>query len=109
MAKISHETASTLGRRGGHAKAKAKLTLTKVEETLGPLNDLDDCARWLRQLALWAASGLVPGAVAHATVRAVEIRLRVFESKLDAEVAATLRQRLDELEAQVRRTKMAAS
>ena len=94
---------------GGRARARRKLTLERVEQELGKLDDLDDCARWLQRLGYWAASGLVPGAVAHATVRAVEIRLKVIEAALTERVTTELRQRLDELEAQVRRTKMVAS
>lgn len=104
----SSERARLAGKLSGEARRgkPKKLTLLKVEQELGALDTLDDCARWLRQLALWAAGGLLPGTVINGCVRSVEIRLRVFESKQTEEITASLRQRLDELEGQVKRTKL---
>ena len=87
---------------GGRAKARRRLTLERVEAELGELAGLEDAQRWLRRLALWAAGGLLPGAVAGACNRSVEVWLRAYESRLTQEVVDDLRARLETLEAQVK-------
>jgi hypothetical protein len=91
---------------GGHAKARRRLTPERVEAELGALDTLEDAMRWLRQIALWAAGGLLHGAVASACNRSVEVWVRAHESRLTREVVDTLRGRLEELEAQLSRQRL---
>src|SRR5260370_120833 len=62
--------------------------------------------RWLRQIARWAAGGLLPGAVASACNRSAEVWARAHESRLTREVVDQLRGRLEELEGQVKRQRL---
>lgn len=88
------------------AKARAerearRLTLPKVEAQLGELATLEDAMRWLRQIGLWCAAGMLAGSVASACNRSVEVWVRAHESRLTREVVDQLRKRLGELEQQV--------
>ena len=74
------------------------MTLPRVETELGALGSLEDSQRWLRQLCLWGAGGLLPGAVLGGCVRAVDQWIRAHESKLTREVVCNLRARVLELE-----------
>jgi len=94
--RFAGERARELGRRGG--KARAKLHLERVEAELGALETLEDAQRWLRQIALWAAGGLLHGSVASACNRAVEVWLRAHESRLTRDVVHRLQERLEALE-----------
>ena len=91
--------ARALGHRSG--QVRRRLVLEEVERELGALDTLEDAMRWLRQIALWAAGGLLHGAVASACNRSVEVWLRVAEGKLTREVVDQLRGRLADLEAQL--------
>lgn len=105
---LDPKRARELGRRGGKAsgKARAKLTLERVERELGPLDSLEDAQRWLRRLGLWGAAGLLPGAVLGACVRAVDVWVRAHESKLVRDDVEALRKRLAELEGEVKRARV---
>ena len=81
------EKARQAGRKGGRAKARMKLNLARVEEELGQLDTLDDAERWLRTIGIWAAAGMLAGAVASACVRSIEVWLRSFEKRsIEAEI-----------------------
>ena len=97
---LNPERARELGRRSG--QARRKLTLDDVTTELGALDSLEDATRWLRQVALWGASGLIHGTVLHGLVRAVEVWVRTHESKLTEQVVNNLRKRLEELEGQLK-------
>lgn len=97
------ERAREAARKGGHAKAARRLTLGRVEAELGALDTLEDAMRWLRTIGLWAAAGMLAGAVASACNRSVEVWVRAHESKLTREVVDQLRARLEELEAELKR------
>ena len=99
---FTKETARREGAKGGRAKARTKLTLTQVENELGVLTTLEDAQRRLDRIGVWALSGLLAGSVAGASVRSVEVWVRTHESRLTQEVVTDLRQRLDELEAQIK-------
>jgi hypothetical protein len=101
---LSSEQAREYGARGGRASAKArqKLTLERVEAELCPLATLDDAMRRLDRIGLWAAAGMLHGALASAVVRSVEVWVRAHESKLTREVTEELRARLEELERQAK-------
>ena len=92
------------GRRSG--QRRRKLFLEDVERELGALDTLEDAMRWLRRIALWAAGGLLHGAVASACNRSVEVWVRAHESRLTREVVEQLRGRLEELEAQTARARL---
>jgi hypothetical protein len=52
----------------------------------------------LEVVAVWAASGAIPGVTAHALTRGCEVALKALEAKLSREIVTELRQRLEELE-----------
>jgi hypothetical protein len=91
------------GRRSG--RRRRRLLLEDVEQVLGGLDTLEDAMRWLRQIALWAAGGMLHGAVASACNRSVEVWVRAHESRLTREVVEQLRGRLDDLEGQAARAR----
>ena len=97
---------------GGRARARKRketLTLERVEATLGALDSLEDAQRWLRHIGLWAAAGLLAGSVTSACVRAVEVWIRSHEARLSERIVGDLRERLDELEAQLKRQSTGAA
>lgn len=96
------ERAREAGRKGGQAKARARLTLSRVEAELPPLTDLDSAMKRLDRIGTWALAGLLQGAVAGAAARSCEIWVRAHESKLTAEVVQQLRARLEALEGQIK-------
>jgi hypothetical protein len=87
---------------GGKAKARARLTLDKVEAAFGPLDTLEDAQRRLERLCVWAAAGLLTGSVAGAAVRSVEVWLKAHESRLTREVVETLRTEVARLKGQLK-------
>ena len=89
-------SAREAGKRSG--KARQRLTLTQVEAELGSLVTLEDAQQRLDRIGVWALSGLLPGSVAGASVRSVEVWVKTHESKLTQEVVQELRQRLEQLE-----------
>ena len=99
---FTKETARREGAKGGKAKARTKLTLTQVEAELGVLTTLEDAQRRLDRIGVWALSGLLAGSVAGAAVRSVEVWVKTHESRLTTEVVQELRQRLDELEGEIK-------
>ncbi len=106
MTRLDREKAREMGLKGGHAKARRRLTLERVESELGPLSSIEDAERWLQKVGVWAAAGMLAGAVASALVRAVDVWLKAHESKLSRELIEKLRVRLDELESQVKRQRV---
>ena|SRR3989449_3930485 len=88
------------------AQARRRLTLERVEVELGGLDTLEDVNRWLHQIGLWGAAGLLPGVVLGGLVRTCEIKLRVLEHEATREVVDQLRGRLEELEGQVQRQRL---
>ena len=84
------------------ALRRRRLTLEDVQVELGALASLDDAARWLRVIAGWALAGLVPGTVANASVRAVDVWLRQHETRLTEHIVGELRGRLEHLEAELK-------
>lgn len=101
---LDPERARELGRLGGRARRRP-LTLERVETELGNLDSIEDAQRWLRRIALWAAAGMLHGAVASACNRSVEVWLRGHEAKLTREITEHLRARVEELEGQLRAPK----
>ena len=102
------ERAKELGRLSGKArKVKAeRLTLERVEAELGPLETVEDAMCRLDRLGLWITAGMLSGSAGGAAVRSVEVWLRGHESQLSRELVEGLRGRLDELEAQVKRSRL---
>jgi hypothetical protein len=68
----------------------------EIEAQLGPLETLEDAMRRLDRIGIWAASGVVSGAVAVAVVRSVEVwiharrahQVRTIFSHMDSEPGA---------------------
>ena len=82
---------SETGRKAGKASARRKLTLDRVEQEFGPLETVDDAKRRLDRIGIWAAAGLVPGTVAGAVVRSVEVWIKAHESELTNRVVDELK------------------
>ena len=99
MAKFDSQTAAEAGRKGGKAKAKARLSLEKVEEAFGPLETIEDAQRRLERLGVWSAAGLLAGSVAGAAVRSVEVWIRAHESQLTRDVVEELKHEVTRLKA----------
>ena len=78
------------------------MTLNRVEAELGVLTSLQDAQRWLQRLCLWGAGGLLPGAVLGSCVRSVDVWVRAHESRLTGELVNGIRDRIEELEMQMR-------
>ncbi|HLZ46568.1 MAG TPA: hypothetical protein VKQ05_12915 [Gemmatimonadales bacterium] len=68
---------------------RSKLTLSDIEEALPELNDPAAANAWLEKAYIWAASGKIPGTVANACVRAVEVWLKSYDL---AKVTARIRE-----------------
>ena len=82
---------SETGRKAGKASARRKLTLDRVEQEFGPLETVDDAKRRLDRIGIWAAAGLIPGTVAGAVVRSVEVWIKAHESELTNRVVDELK------------------
>ena len=93
-------SAREAGKRSG--KARQRLTLTQVEAELGSLVTLEDAQQRLDRIGVWALAGLLAGSVAGAAVRSVEVWVKTHESKLTQEVVQELRQRLEQLESDLK-------
>ena len=85
---FTKETARTAGRKGG--QVKQRLHLEEVEHAFGQLTTIEDAQRRLERLGVWAAAGLLPGSVAGAAVRSVEVWLKAHESELTQSLADEL-------------------
>ena len=97
-------SAKAAGKRSG--AARKRLTLEDVETAFGMLDSLEDAQRRLERLGVWAAAGLLPGSVAGAACRSVEIWIRASESKLTREVVEELKAEVARLKAEIgQRTK----
>jgi len=86
---------------------RRRLVLEEVERELGALDTVEDVSRWLHRVGLWGAAGLVPGVVLGGLVRTCEIKLRVLEHEVTAEITGQLRRRLEELERQLKQQREA--
>lgn len=87
--RFTSETARRAGRLSG--RARQKLTPERVADHLGELKTSQDAERWLRRLTVLAVSGKMAGTVLNASVRAVEIWLRIKEAEASFEVIEALR------------------
>jgi len=87
---------------GNRAMRRRRLTLTRVETELGALASLEDAERWLRTIGTWAAAGMLPGAVASACVRSVEVFVRAQEAKVTRKLVEETQRKIAALEAQLR-------
>ena len=94
LGKFTPQTGTAAGKKSGIRR----LTLRRVEQELGQLETVDDAMRRLDRICLWALGGLLPGVVANAAVRSVEVWLRGCESKLTEKV-------VEELQADLERVK----
>ncbi len=103
---LDRETAAAMGRRSGRTRRNQRLTLDRAETTLGPLESLQDAQRWLRHIGLWGAAGLLPGAVLSGLVRCVEVWVKTHEATITEQVAGELRERLDDIEAQMKQRRL---
>lgn len=83
------ESARTAAKRSHHARRR--LLLCDVEDELPPLTDLDSAKHRLDRIGIWAAAGLVPGTVAGAVVRSVEVWIKAHESELTNRVVDELK------------------
>ncbi len=63
------------------AAGKGRLTLARVETELGPLATIDDAMRRLDKLNVWIASGLLTANQGSASVRAVQVWIRSYQSR----------------------------
>ncbi len=90
-------------------RAREKLDLEKVEAAFGRLETLEDAERRLERLCTWAAAGLLPGAVASAATRSVEVWLKSFETKLSKQTLDEVIARVDQMRAQIKSQQGASS
>src|SRR5262245_2092408 len=81
-------------------RARKRLLPTDVEAALGSLESEADAVRWLKVIAAWSAGGRIPGAVASALVRAVDVFGRLLEARASIEAVAELSQRLTDVTAE---------
>ena len=103
-------------KRGGHSfdsqkareasrrsqAARKRLLLCDVEEELPPLTDLKSAKHRLDRIGIWAAAGLVPGTVAGAVVRSVEVWIKAHESELTNKVVDELKGELGRLKRELK-------
>ena len=101
MSRLTQDCASEAGRRGGKASAKGRLTLTRVEAELGPLETVEDAMRRLDRLNLWISAGMLSGSQGSAAVRSIEVWLRGHESRLTERVVEELHDEVERLKAQI--------
>ena len=95
-------TAAEMGRRGAKGR-KQRLTLAYVEAALPPLDSLEHAQERLATVSNWLCAGLLTGTAGHGFVRCHEIWIRAAESRVSAELLDGIRQRVDELEEQLKR------
>jgi hypothetical protein len=86
---------------GGKARARRRLTLERVERELPPLDSPESAMLRLDRIGLWATAGMLPGSVASAVVRSVEVWIRGHESRLTREVVEDLKEEVTRLKAQL--------
>ena len=87
LGKFTPQTGTAAGKKSGIRR----LTLRRVEQELGHLETVDDAMRRLDRICLWALGGLLPGVVANAAVRSVEVWIRAKEAEASFEVVEALR------------------
>ena len=109
MTLFDSETAKGAGKRSGEArrrKARDRLTPDRLLEEFGPLETVDDAMRRLDRINTWIVAGLLSGSAGSAACRALEIWLRGQETKLTQQVVVELKDRLEELEGQLKHQRM---
>lgn len=75
--RFNSQSGKQAGKRSGEVRRVRRLrTPAEVERDLGALETEADGIRWLRLITVWASSGLIPGTIANAGVRAAEVFLR---------------------------------
>ena len=111
--RFDSEQARAAGTRSAAVRAQAKqtrersqLTLATVEAQLPLLTSLEDAKGRVDRIGTWAVAGMLPGAVVMAAVRSVEVWVRTHEAELTQEVAQRLRRRVEELEAELQRSRV---
>lgn len=77
------------------AARRRKLTIEDVEQELGQLETTEDAKRWLRQIVIWGAGGLLKGVIANACASLVREWLKAHDHQ-------GLETRVRELEARCR-------
>ncbi len=100
--RFNQETAVEMGKRGAKGR-KPRLTLSYVEAALPKLDSLEHAQERLHIVSTWLAAGMLSGSVGGAFVRATEVWIRALESRVTAELVGELRQRVEELEEQLKR------
>ena len=81
------------------------MTLDRVEAELPPLDCPDHAKGRLAKLCNWTAAGLLPGSVAAAAVRAVEVWLKANDSQLERERLREAEKRIADLEQELSRAR----
>ena len=89
--------------KGGKAKAANRLTLTRVQETLPPMDSPENVKLALETIRAWALAGLIPGSVLNGVVRLHEDWLKAHDSEMDRQLLRHAEERIQELEDQLRR------
>ena len=102
---FTRDTARQAGQKSGIArrdKPKEALSLERVQQELGRLETIEDAQRRLDLIGVWSLAGMLPGAVAGAAVRSVEVWIRAHESKLTREVVEDLKGEVDRLKRELK-------
>ena len=94
---LTPERAKEIGRKGGKASGRSRLTLDRVEAELGPLETVEDAMRRLDRLNLWISAGMLSGSQGGAAVRSIEVWLRGHESRLTERVVEELHDEVERL------------
>ncbi len=102
MLKPNDPRTREIAAKGGRA-AKGKLTLTRVQETLPPMNSPENVKLALETIRAWALAGLIPGSVLNGVVRLHEDWLKAHDSEMDRQLLRDAEERIQELEDQLRR------
>ena len=90
-----------MGRKSG--RARKRLTLERIERELPALDSYENAQQRLAVVSNWIAAGLLTGTAGHAFVRCHEVWLKAAEAGLSKDLVDGLKQRLDELEVQLKR------
>ncbi len=103
---LTPDRAREIGQMGGKASGKARLTLSRVEAELGPLETIQDAMRRLDRLNLWISAGMLSGSQGSAAVRSIEVWLRGHESRLTEKVVEELAGEVHRLKSELTTTKV---
>ena len=88
--------------KGGRA-AKGELTLTRVQETLPPMDSPANVKLALETIRAWALAGMIPGSVLNGVVRIHQDWIAAHDSQMDRQLLRDAEERIQELEDQLRR------